>query len=155
MATLQGQVTVALNDLGAAILAKVNAAIGSSAYTLVPQLSTGVGAAVTVSGNPIVGLDVVTVHGKKALTLTLTSAIAVGGTSTKSVTVLAGDLQVGGVSVIGTTSNGDYTTMSKALWNYLLVKQDGSFGVHNPSFAFEILKTTQAKVAGITTSIPY
>jgi carboxypeptidase family protein len=147
---LQGQVKAGLENVRAAILAKVKAAVGAGAYTVVDAASS---ASIALDGtNPIVDLDVTTVHGKKALVLTFTNAVA--ATGSKRVTVLAGDIAVGGQAVIGSATSADYSTMGKALWNYLLVAQDGSFGVHNPSFALEVLSATQKQVAGLA-AIPY
>ena len=35
--------------------------------------------------------------------------------------------------------------MVRACWNYLLIKQDLSKGVHNPSFVSDVLLTTNGK----------
>ncbi len=35
---------------------------------------------------------------------------------------------------------------AKANWNHQLLVQDGSRGVHNPSFAFDVLSATMAAV---------
>ncbi len=164
MSMLQGQVKTALAGVRAAILAKVNTAIGSGAYSVIVQLSDGTTATLSLTGasNPIAALDISSVHGNKALALTLTNAVTVGGASTKTVTALMSDITVNGVPVIGSVggSNGqggtftDYTTMGKAIWNYSLVSSDGSYGVHNPTFALDVLSATQAKVAALT-AIPY
>ena len=47
--------------------------------------------------------------------------------------------QLDGSAVVPTNS-----TLTKALWNYYLVKGDGSRGIHNPTFVFQILTNTQA-----------
>ncbi len=37
--------------------------------------------------------------------------------------------------------------MAKSIWNYLLV-DDGSHGLHNPTFAFEVLGATRDALLG-------
>ncbi len=39
------------------------------------------------------------------------------------------------------------STLIKALWNYYLIKGDGSRGIHNPTFVYQILTNTQAALS--------
>jgi hypothetical protein len=45
----------------------------------------------------------------------------------------------GGANIVPANSD-----LTKALWNYYLLKGDGSFGIHNPTFIDQILTNTQA-----------
>lgn len=40
-------------------------------------------------------------------------------------------------------------TLAKALWNFYLMEEDGSFGIHNPDFAFLVLSVTRFQVNSI------
>ncbi len=42
--------------------------------------------------------------------------------------------------------------LAKANWNYSLISQDGSGGIHNPSFAHNVLFQSRTRVNGITTA---
>ena len=50
-------------------------------------------------------------------------------------------VKVNGSQIIPNDSN-----LVKALWNWYLVKSDGSLGIHNPTFVFQILANTQAQL---------
>lgn len=58
-----------------------------------------------------------------------------------------------GVTVNGTAYKPANTTkldtLAKAIWNYGLLSNDSSQGVHNPQFAFDVLTSTMAKVTGL------
>jgi hypothetical protein len=56
-------------------------------------------------------------------------------------------------TVIPTATNPVNTNLfAKANWNFSLIEQDFSKGVHNPSFAHEVLFNTTQVVNGITTA---
>ncbi len=63
-----------------------------------------------------------------------------------------------GVTSIGSTTSQDATVtatgvngvIAKALWNTVLVQDDASRGVHNPSFTFEVMDATLAHIATFT-----
>ena len=40
-------------------------------------------------------------------------------------------------------------TVKKAYWNYQLINNDGSFGMHNSKFAFDVLLKTQVALGGV------
>lgn len=39
-----------------------------------------------------------------------------------------------------------HRNIAKAIWNYLLIEEDGSLGIHNPGFARDVIGNTRAKV---------
>ena len=41
---------------------------------------------------------------------------------------------------------------AKANWNFSLIEQDFSKGIHNPSFAHQVLFNSRAQVGAITTA---
>lgn len=53
--------------------------------------------------------------------------------------------------VAGTTAGsfGYHPDLAKAIWNYALVTNDGSDGIHNPSFVFGVLQATTAKMKSL------
>jgi hypothetical protein len=63
-----------------------------------------------------------------------------------------------GVTSIGNTASQDATVsatgvngvVAKALWNTVLVQDDASRGVHNPSFEFEVMQATVQHLASFT-----
>lgn len=89
---------------------------------------------VQINGRLIVALDdVTTVHGQLAVKYTLND-------STSMVTLLSEFREApapAGKQVFPTSS-----VVVRAAWNYMMVKYDGSNGVHNPSFSREALLAT-------------
>lgn len=77
-------------------------------------------------------------NAEKGTSITAT-AVAIG-TSHGSPSVT-----VSGVSYLPSTA-ATVDTLAKALWNYNLLNNDSSQGVHNPAFSFDVLTATQAKV---------
>ncbi|MGC4000904.1 MAG: carboxypeptidase regulatory-like domain-containing protein [Anaeromyxobacter sp.] len=63
-----------------------------------------------------------------------------------------------GVAAIGSSATQDATVsatgvngvVAKALWNTVLVQDDASKGVHNPSFSFEVMDQTLVHIASFT-----
>jgi len=77
-------------------------------------------------------------HGRQAMNIT------VGGTTYEHVR-LGGDTQVKDSSgnALGTLlESPGGQLIAKAGWNFFLIEGDGSEGVHNPSFTFEILNAS-------------
>ncbi len=54
-----------------------------------------------------------------------------------------GDVLAGGITATNTTE-----AQRKALWNYWLVRNDGSNGIHNTSFAVQVLQKTYKELTG-------
>ncbi len=71
-----------------------------------------------------------------------TPTLSVGGAAAVPFTTV--------VPVAGNPVNTDL--FAKANWNYSLVANDDSFGVHNPSFVHALLFATTGKMSGITTA---
>ena len=139
-----------------AAIAKLNgfAAIKVRAYDLKTDLyssSTATVANVTIptATNKIKDIEVTSIHGQISFTITLTTPItinwvaatgeAAGSTTTDTFGVQLQALQDGtGALVYVKTSN-----MVKAIWNFLLLEQDLSKGVHNPSFETAVIAATK------------
>jgi hypothetical protein len=51
------------------------------------------------------------------------------------------------VSALGTDN------LAKAIWNFYLIEQDQSFGVHNPDFTFAVLGASQFAVDSIPDAV--
>jgi hypothetical protein len=69
--------------------------------------------------------------------------LATGGTSTVITSIGVASIPGLSVSALGTDD------LAKALWNFYLVEQDQSFGVHNPDFTFAVLGGSMRAVTGI------
>lgn len=101
---------------------------------------TGMGNIVDFSGTLIADVaDIQTLefgeyHGRQALTLTLTDQSVVGPVSANSIDILDG-----GMNFIEGYYDSAPPGMLKAGWNYALVSNDGSMGVHNPSYAYAVM----------------
>ena len=77
------------------------------------------------------------------MTVTFTDASVVGPVRMPDVDVLdAGDV------VLGTLYDFADDSLPKAGWNWALVHNDGSLGIHNPTFAFTALEAGIAALGG-------
>lgn len=88
---------------------------------------------VTVDGKQIVGIDITSVGGQIALILKLADK--------KEIYSQLGDIK----DAPGDAGKVIFATADpivRAAWNYLLIKYDGTGGVHNPSFTREVLLAT-------------
>jgi hypothetical protein len=164
---IQDQVQAALGRVTVAMGAKLTGVANSVVARKMDD--TTVWALVSLTGRTITSAQPVSFHGTKALILTLDSAIevpwtnAAGATTAQSLSVITvrvgelssttltldatGAITAGNTPVVRAPVVGaEYGDMSKAIWNYLLVAQDKSLGVHNPSFAMDVLQATQDKV---------
>jgi hypothetical protein len=104
-------------------LAELDTEIGKAMYRL------------THSGaNPPAGTSIVIAYGRSP-------RISVGGAAS----VLFKDYLTG---TPGTTA-GYHPDIAKANWNYSLVSLDASKGIHNPTFTFQVLDATIAKVKSL------
>jgi hypothetical protein len=128
-----------------AMLPVLNGRLGSS-YTVKANsdLEGTSTATVTLTQLPTT-LELASIHGQVAFAFTFAppgvdDPFNAGGKTTLVYTLVS-DVKVGGTAVIGTTG-----TFAKAIWNYLLVN-DGSKGIHNPSFVIDVLTATRTAVA--------
>jgi hypothetical protein len=133
-----------------AMVKALNAQLGSSyAVKAYQSLSSSVTNAVTLTQLPT-NLDVASIRGQPALVLTFAPPGVDdpfnAGAKTLIIYTAIGDVKVNGTAVI--SANG---TFAKAIWNYLIVN-DGSNGIHNPSFVIDVLTATQAALAADTTT---
>jgi len=76
-------------------------------------------------------------HGRQAIAVTLTDDTAVDLTRMTDIDVLAAD-----DTVLGTLYDVADARLPKAGWNWNLIHSDGSHGVHNPSFALQVLEAS-------------
>jgi hypothetical protein len=161
--TLQAVIHSSLADLEDAIaeaaLGKLLAAgtVYVRAYDPATDLYSSAAAAnptvaLDLVANPITNVGLAEGHGQVELELTLTTPISItwsnaSTTTTSHFGVQLGsaylDAPVGGVSSTRVFSpNGD---LFKACWNYFLIEADGSAGVHNPSFAMNVINASLAR----------
>jgi hypothetical protein len=98
------------------------------------------------------------IHGQESVCLQLPNPVGVTWVQTSSCnasqappTITSLCFQVSTLKYLDTTPivpvNG---ILVKALWNYYLVKGDGSLGIHNPTFVNQILTNTQAQLSSAT-----
>jgi hypothetical protein len=96
--------------------------------------------------NRVDAARVVESHGQMALELQLACPVEItwtdaSVTSTAAVTVELRSLKDGSAAVVYPPDS----TLARAAWNYLLLAADGSEGVHNPSFATEVIAATKTQ----------
>jgi mono/diheme cytochrome c family protein len=129
-----------LNSVGTLHLRAYDAATGL--YSSSSSSSSNL--VLDTSGNAITAVSVSDVHGQVAFTLKLTSAITVtwsdsSTTSTDTLAVQLGNVQdATDAPVYAKTGN-----MMKACWNYMMLEDDGSKGVHNPDLYMEVINVTE------------
>jgi Carboxypeptidase regulatory-like domain len=147
------QLTELRDALGAEVMNRLNTA-GSFYGALIDpatELSAAADQSVITSTNPVTAVEVTSSHGRMAVILTLTNAISVtwdddnGGTVTSSVSQI--EIQVREVldGAGGTRVFADDSNLVRGTWNYLMLTNDGSRGVHNPSLATEVIMATLAQ----------
>ena len=85
------------------------------------------------------GVDFAESHGAQGVTVTLSDGTQVGPLTISSLTVLDGT----GKS-LGDLYKVSDSRLAKAGWNYSLIANDKSRGVHNPAFAFRVLEASSA-----------
>jgi hypothetical protein len=96
------------------------------------------------------------IHGQLGFILHLPAPVAVplvdalgnpaGSLNTADVYVQAGSLQNAGATAALFAPASDY---AKALWNWSLLSNDRTLGVHNPEFYTAVLAATNAKAAAL------
>jgi ribosomal protein L31 len=101
-------------------LAQLNTEIGNAMYRLK-----------NAGANPPAGTTIVIVYGRSP-------TISVGGAAAVTFTTYL-------TGATGATA-GYHPDIAKANWNYELVSLDSSKGIHNPSFTFDVLDATIAKM---------
>jgi hypothetical protein len=82
-------------------------------------------------------------RGRQAMTVTLTDGTTVGPIGVSNVDVLDGG------AVIGELYDFADPRLIKSGWNWNLVNNDGSKGVHNPKFAMAVLNNSIVKVSEV------
>ncbi len=105
-------------------------------------------AAVTITALPDTSNSVsfaLEIHGQESACLTLPAAIEVTWTGDPGPSLIT-DLcfQINSLKLNGTQIIPNDSVLTKSLWNYYLLKGDGSLGIHNPTFVYQILTNTQA-----------
>jgi len=83
-------------------------------------------------------------HGRQAITVTLTNSTVIGPVALSDVNV-----EDGGGAVLDEFYNRADDRLPRAGWNWNLINNDGSAGVHNPSFALEVLDASADALAAI------
>jgi len=89
------------------------------------------------------------IHGQESACMTLPAAIPVTWTGDPGPTMITNlCFQLSSLKFQGTNNQiiPNDSNLVKALWNYYLVKGDGSLGIHNPTYVFQILANTQAQL---------
>jgi mono/diheme cytochrome c family protein len=138
--TIQATTNILLEDL--------QAAIEQGLYDLIAE-QTGLGRIIDLDGDaqitdPSEIVDIVfgESRGQQAMTVTFAGDVTMGPYAMTAVDVLQPDDPNPPV-VVGQLYDVAAPELVKAGWNYWLIENDGSGGVHNPSYAFGVL------VAGI------
>jgi hypothetical protein len=139
-AATESEVEALIDDTETAISDLMNAVLATSALTLT-EAEDGTGA--TVTDVPILAGTTVSVdhfgesHGRQAMDLTVDP----GGPGETTYHVQLRRVELGspasGNNLFATYNEG--VVILKAGWNILLIENDGSLGVHNPSFSNAVL----------------
>jgi hypothetical protein len=152
--SVQATVTAALADvqkgLANALLAKLTTLVGGGGYSLIAYdaASDRSSAAVTLSTLPAASAVTWTaIHGQIASCMTMPSAVSVtwaGDSTASSITQVC--YQLGNLKDAAATTTAFLATddVVKGAWNYLLLGNDGSLGIHNPTYVFNVLSATKA-----------
>ena len=156
-AALQGSTELMIEDLSNAIktaaITKLNAlgTINVRAYDPATDLYSSddsdiCNVSIDVSANPITGIEVESGHGQIEFAITLTTPIEIIWTDASTTTTNMFGVQLQSLRDGSDILVYDYTgNMTRACWNYLIIKTDLSKGVHNPSFVSNVLMTTTEK----------
>jgi hypothetical protein len=119
---------------------ELETALESSFYNFF-EAQTEAGNAIDVGGQAtitdagdIAEIQLAEARGRQALTITFTDDTVAGPTAVNSINVVP---PAGAPYEIYTAIN---PLVIKGFWNLLMLEADGSTGVHNPSFAFQVLE---------------
>lgn len=124
LATLQGLIEDALLDLITEQIAGGNKIDVDGEVTITDAAT-------------IADIEFTEFRGRQGVTITFSDETSVGPVGLPDVIVLdAGDNELGELYSVADAR------LPKAGWNYFLVHNDGSHGVHNPSFVFEVLSAS-------------
>ena len=130
--TIQGPVEEQLHEL--------KEMIENALYDLIDE-QTQAGNSIDVNGDAtitdardIAGIEFGESRGRQAMAITFTDGSEVGLTAMTSIDVVP---PMGETVDLYRVAN---PFLIKAGWNYTLLHSDGSLGVHNPNFAFQVLK---------------
>ncbi|MBZ0251894.1 MAG: cytochrome c family protein, partial [Candidatus Methylomirabilis sp.] len=154
-AGLKSAVMARIGDLREGLEASVKAAATAAGTIKVTPFDpdTGLGAAaITIDAtmNPIAGIvDVIDSGGQIAFVLEFEDPITIAWTDGPMTTT-----DTFGVQLRNLKDNADATlygldgNLVRASWNLLLIQLDGSYGIHNPGFAFDVLNASAAEDLG-------
>lgn len=143
--------------IGAAGLAKINSVAGGiirvRAYDSATDLyssssSSNSNVSIDVTANPVTAVGIEEGHGQIEFHLTLTTPITITWTDGSTTTTNQFGVQLGSLKDNQATPVALYAlsgNMVRAGWNYFLIEADDSKGIHNPTFAQQVLNNTLAK----------
>lgn len=148
--TIEAQTTELKERMGAAVVSKLNG-LGTikirahDAATDLYSSSSNTSSNVTLdtSTNPIQSVELVIDHGQMSVYLHVTDPISLTWTDGTTTTTNEFGCQL--TSLLNADSVKVYplsSSLVKAFWNVIMIQNDQSWGVHNPSFAQDILETT-------------
>ena len=152
---LQGSTELMLEDLnkavGAAAVTKLNGLGSIIVSPIEPETEREASGDVTIdtATNPVTDVEIAS-GSRLTFKIVLTTPIDItyvnDDSTTETVTTNTFDVQLeflrDGTDTVVYALSGN---MVRACWNYLLIKQDLSEGVHNPSFVSNVLLTTTGK----------
>jgi hypothetical protein len=144
--SVQGVVMTQLEDLKGAIeqaISNVMAAQIAKGFTI------DLGGQATISdASQIAGISFGDSHGSQAITVTLAGGTQVGPVTMTSVKVVP---PYGTAQAIYSVAD---QAIPKAAWNYMMIENDSSYGVHNPTFVKEALNVSIYAVQHIPSATP-
>ena len=167
--TLQSSMQTALNSLaatvGSSVKAKMNAAgplhlraydSATDLYSSTATDATGANVTFDPSTNPVLSVVLTSGHGQAEFEITLTNPIDIdwvdgSGAAVSTTTVSEFGVQVRSLFVddggggVGASLYDPSGNVSKAFWNYMLLANDGSLGVHNPGFYMDVINATKTQ----------
>jgi hypothetical protein len=136
------------DQMGSYLLKKMPAQITIKAVT--PGDTTGDGVVIDKTNIASISMPELSIHGQIGFTLHFKSAVAMTyvpatGGAKQTASLTDADVQLGNITSDGTKAVIDPSDpLVKAGWNYFLVAQDGSAGVHNPTFVSDVIGASAA-----------
>ena len=149
-AGVQGRLSDLSAQMGAYLLKKLPNQITIKGVT--PGDTTGDATVIDKSNISSIDMPAGSIHGQQGYTLHFKAAVnmsytpaAAGAKQTASLSEV--EVQLGNITSDGTKAVIDPTDpLVKVGWNYLLVIQEGSFGVHNPTFVSDVIGASAAAI---------
>ena len=151
MAGFDAQHAMLGEKIGSAVMTRLNTLgtfYGSTLIDLTTGLESSAGVTIATGANPVTKVELGSSHGRMAYIITVTNPISVtwddgaGGTTTSSVSTFEVQIQYVLTAMGGTRLYLDDSTTIKASWNYFMLLNDKSHGVHNPGLAVEVIAAT-------------